>query len=232
MAHHREDALCCGSVLTRIGDPPVANKLGVMRVQEAVDIKADAMLATCPCCQLQLRVSAEKAGMPLPVLDFSAVVAEALGYEAMNSTDFTLFMWSVFEKALEIMTVDGIVDMMSNMMPEIMAAMPGAMQSMMRGMESLPGPVQSPALTAMEKMIPTLMPKLLPGMMPKLLPKVIELMEKAIPDMPVAMKEKLPTMLPKVMDQIMPVMLPEIAPRLAPKMTEYMKKNKKNIATG
>lgn len=232
MAHHREDALCCGSVLTRIGNPPVANKLGVMRVQEAVDIKADAMLATCPCCQLQLRVSAEKAGMPLPVLDFSAVVAEALGYEAMNSTDFTLFMWSVFEKALEIMTVDGIVDMMSNMMPEIMAAMPGAMQPMMRGMESLPGPVQSPALTAMEKMIPALMPKLLPGMMPKLLPKVIELMEKAIPDMPVAMKEKLPTMLPKVMDQIMPVMLPEIAPRLAPKMTEYMKKNKKNIATG
>ncbi|MFZ5639558.1 MAG: FAD-binding protein [Bacillota bacterium] len=230
MAHNREDALCCGSVLTRIGDPPVSDKLGAMRVQEAADIKADAMLATCPCCQVQLRVSADKEGIDVPILDFSAVVAEALGYEAMNSTDFTLYMWGVFEKALEIMTVDGIVDMMSNMMPEIMAAMPGAMQPMMKGMEALPGPVQAPALSAMEKMIPTLMPKLLPSMMPKLLPRVIELMEEAIPDMPDAMREKLPTLLPKVMDQIMPHMLPEVAPKLAPKMTEYMRSKKQKAA--
>lgn len=226
MAHNREDGLCCGSVLTRIGDPPVADKLGAMRVQEAADINADALLATCPCCQVQLRASAKTAGITVPILDFSAVVAEALGYEPMNSTDYTLEMWGVFEKALDIMTVDGIVDMMSNMMPEIMAAMPGAMQPMMKGMESLPGPVQSPALAAMEKMIPTLMPKLLPGMMPKLLPKVIELMEAAIPNMPESMKEKLPTMLPKVMDQIMPSMLPEVAPKLAPKMTAYMRSKK------
>lgn len=231
MEHNKEDGLCCGSVLTRIGDPPVADKLGAMRVQEAVDISADALLATCPCCQVQLRASAAHAGIDMPVLDFSAIVAEALGYEPMNSTDYTLEMWGVFEKALEIMTVDGIVDMMSNMMPEIMAAMPGAMQPMMKGMEVLPGPVQSPALSAMEKMIPTLMPMLLPAMMPKLMPKVIELMEAAIPNMPESMREKLPVMLPKVMEQIMPHMLPEVAPKLAPKMTAHMR-SKKEKAVG
>ncbi|ADG82086.1 FAD-binding and (Fe-S)-binding domain-containing protein [Thermincola potens] len=226
MEHHREDALCCGSVLTRIAAPPVADKLGDMRVQEAVDVKADAMIATCPCCEVQLRASAKHAGKDMPILDFTDFILEALGYEYQDSSEYTLYMWSVFEKALEIMTVDGIVDMMADMMPEIMAAMPSSMQPMMKGMESLPGPVQGPALAMMEKMIPTLMPMLLPQMMPKLMPKVLELMKQYIPHMPVQMEEKLPTMLPKVMEKIMPAMLPQVAPKLAPKMTEYMKNAK------
>ncbi len=232
MKHNREDALCCGSVLTRIGDPPVADKLGGMRVQEAVDVKADALLATCPCCEVQLRASAKHEGINMKILDFTGFFAEALGYEYKDTTDFTLYMWGVFEKALDIMTVDGIVDMMSDMMPEIMAAMPSAMQPMMKGMEALPGPIQDPALTMMEKMIPTLMPKLLPSMMPKLMPKVLQLMKQYIPDMPIQMEEKLPTLLPKVMDMIMPFMLPEVAPKLAPKMTEYMRNNKKKEKVG
>ncbi|MDT3700582.1 MAG: FAD-binding and (Fe-S)-binding domain-containing protein [Thermincola sp.] len=226
MQHHREDALCCGSVLTRIGEPPVADKLGAMRVNEAVAVKAEALLATCPCCEVQLRASGQHANINMPVLDFTDVVVEALGYEYKNTSDFTLFMWGIFEKVLEIMTVDGIVDMMSDMMPEIMAAMPSAMQPMMKGMEALPGSVQSPALSMMEKMIPTLMPKLLPSMMPKLLPKIMLLMKEYVPDMPIQMEEKLPTLLPAVMNKIMPFMLPEVAPKLAPKMTEYMRKSK------
>lgn len=226
MEHNRENGLCCGSVLTRIGEPPVADKLGAMRVNEAVEIKADALLATCPCCEVQLRASAKHSNIDMPILDFTDVVVEALGYEYKESSDFTLFMWGVFEQVLKIMTVDGMVDMMSDMMPEIMAAMPGAMQPMMKGMGALPGPVQSPALSMMEKMIPTLMPKLLPAMMPKLMPKVMELMKEYVPDMPIQMQEKLPTMLPAVMDKIMPYMLPEVAPKLAPKMTAYMRKSK------
>lgn len=230
MEHNRENALCCGSVLTRIGDPPVADKLGNMRVQEAIDVKADALLATCPCCEVQLRASAKHTNLDLPVMDFTDFVVEALGYEYKDSSDVTLFMWGVFERALNIMTVDGIVDMMSDMMPEIMAAMPSTMQPMMKGMESLPGPIQDPMLSMMEKMIPTLMPKLLPSMMPKLMPKVLQLMKQYIPDMPIQMEEKLPTMLPAVMDKIMPAMLPEVAPKLAPKMVEYLKNNKKSNA--
>lgn len=227
MKHNREDALCCGSVLTRMGDPPVADKLGGMRVQEAVDIEADALLATCPCCEVQLRASAKHLGLNMNILDFTDFVVEALGYEYKDKTDFTLYMWGVFEKALEIMTVDGIVDMMSDMMPEIMAAMPSAMQPMIKGIEALPNPIQSPALTMMEKMIPTLMPKLLPFMMPKLMPKILELMKQYIPDMPIQMEEKLPTLLPAVMAKIMPAMLPQVAPKLAPKMTEYMRTHNK-----
>jgi len=227
MQHNREDSFCCGSVLTRIGDPPVSDKLGSMRVQEAVDVQADALLATCPCCEVQLRASAQHSDIDMKVWDFTDVVAEALGYEVNETTDFTLYMWGVFEKAIEIMTVDGIVDMMSDMMPEIMDAMPSAMQPMMKGMEALPGPVQSPALTMMEKMIPSLMPMLLPAMMPKLMPRILELMKQYIPDMPIQMEEKLPTLLPAVMATIMPSMLPEVAPKLAPKMTEYMRNAKK-----
>jgi len=226
MEHNREDALCCGSVLTRIGEPPVADSLGAMRVNEAVDVKADALLASCPCCEVQLRAAGKHSNIDMPVLDFTDVIAEALGYEYNDTQDFTLFMWGIFEQVLEVMTVDGIVDMMSDMMPEIMAAMPSAMQPMMKGMEALPGPVQSPALSMMEKMIPTLMPKLLPSMMPKLMPKIMQLMKEYIPDMPIQMEEKLPTLLPAVMDKIMPFMLPEVAPKLAPKMTEFMRKAK------
>ena len=229
MEHNKADALCCGSVLTRIAAPSVADKLGAMRVQEAIDIQADALLATCPCCEVQLRASGNNTGKDMAVLDFTDFIAEALGYEVKDSSDFTLFMWGVFEKALEIMTVDGIVDMMSDMMPEIMAAMPSAMQPMMKGMEALPEPVQSPALSMMEKTIPTLMPKLLPSMMPKLMPRVLELMKQYIPDMPVQMEEKLPDMLPKVMDMIMPAMLPKVAPKLAPKMTAYMRDHQKTM---
>jgi hypothetical protein len=226
MEHNREDALCCGSVLTRIGEPPVADKLGAMRVNEAVEVKADALLASCPCCEVQLRAAGQHSNIKMPVLDFTDIIVEGLGYEYQDTTDYTLFMWGIFERVLEIMTVDGIVDMMSDMMPEIMAAMPSAMQPMMKGMGALPGPVQSPALSMMEKMIPTLMPKLLPAMMPKLMPKVMELMKEYIPEMPIQMVEKLPTLLPAVMDKIMPYMLPEVAPKLAPKMTDYMRKAK------
>lgn len=224
MEHNRDNALCCGSVLTRIGEPPVADKLGSMRVQEAENIGAEALLATCPCCEVQLRASAKNTDIHLPVQDFTTLVAEALGYEVHDDSEFTLFMWGIFEKALDIMTVDGIVDMMSDMLPEIMDAMPGAMKPLLKGMEALPGPIQDPPLALMEKMIPTLMPMLLPSMMPKLMPKILELMKQYIPDMPEQMEEKLPFMLPAVMDKIMPAMLPQVAPKLAPKMTEYMRR--------
>ncbi|PKM47854.1 MAG: Fe-S oxidoreductase [Firmicutes bacterium HGW-Firmicutes-8] len=227
MEHNRADALCCGSVLTRIGDPPVADKLGGMRIKEAIAVEADAIMATCPCCQVQLRASAQHNNIEMPVIDFSNFVMEALGYEYKDSSDYSMFMWGVFEKALEIMTVDGIVEMMSDMLPEIMAAMPAAMQPMLKGMEALPGSVQSPALSMMEKIIPVLMPKLLPSMMPKLMPKVLKLMKEYIPEMPVQMEEKLPTLLPAVMAKIMPYMLPEVAPKLAPRMTAYMAENGK-----
>ena len=57
MEHNREEGLCCGSVVTLIGESKVAPVLGKMRLDEAVDVNADALIALCPCCQVQLRAS-------------------------------------------------------------------------------------------------------------------------------------------------------------------------------
>ena len=223
MAHNRENGLCCGSVLTRISDPVVSNRIAHDRVAEGIDIGADAILTTCPCCEVQLRVGAKKNGQDIPILDFTDVVADALGYEVKDSRDNVQYMWGVFEKAIAAMTVEGMVEMMGQMMPEMMQAMPGAMQKAMDGVASMPGVIQEPALAAMEKMMPSMMPSMLPGMMPKLMPKVLDLMKQLIPDMPPAMEEMLPDLMPKVMAKIMPPMVPEAAPKIAPIMTNYLR---------
>jgi len=226
MAHNRENGLCCGSVLTRISNPEVSNRIAKSRVAEAEEIGADAILTTCPCCEFQLRVGAKENGQQVPIRDFTAVVAESLGYEPRDTTDNVHYMWGVFEKAIMAMTVEGMVEMMGAMMPEVMQAMPGVMQKAMDRVAAMPSVVQEPTLAAMEKMMPAMMPSMMPGMMPKLMPRVIELMKEMIPDMPPSMEEMLPDLLPKVMDKIMPPMLPEAAPKIAPIMTGFLRNKK------
>ncbi len=222
MEHNRENGLCCGSVLSRVGRPPAADAIGAYRMQEAEDVKASAVLTTCPCCEVQLRVGARFKKSPVRVLDFTDVVVEALGYEVKDPTHTVLDAWDVFGAAIDMMTVNGMTDMMTRMMPEIMAAMPGAMKGMMGMMTAMPAPVRHPMLSMMQKMIPMLMPRLLPSMMPALMPRAIELMKEAIPNMPPAMEAMLPEMLSEVMAAIMPPMLPRMAPLIAPKMTTYL----------
>lgn len=226
MAHNRENGLCCGSVLTRISDQKVSNRIARDRVAEAEEIGADAILTTCPCCEVQLRVGAKANGQEIPILDFTDVVAEALGYEVNDSRESVQYMWGVFEKAIAAMTVEGMVEMMGAMMPEMMEAMPGVMQKAMDRVAAMPSAIQDPTLAAMEKMMPMMMPSMLPGMMPKLMPKVIDLMKELIPDMPESMEEMLPDLLPKVMAKIMPPMVPEAAPKIAPLMTGYLRTRK------
>ena len=71
MEHNREKGHCCGSVLTLIKDPPIAAEIGKTRLDEAVEIGAQKVLALCPCCQVQLRVTAKKKNMPLEVVDLA-----------------------------------------------------------------------------------------------------------------------------------------------------------------
>ena len=65
MEHNRENGHCCGSVLTLIKDPPIAAEIGKTRLDEAVENGAQKVLALCPCCQVQLRVTAKKKNIPL-----------------------------------------------------------------------------------------------------------------------------------------------------------------------
>lgn len=227
MEHNRENGLCCGSVLSRVGRPPAADAIGAFRMAEAEKAGAGIVLTTCPCCEVQLRVGARAKGSPVRVLDLSDIVAEALGYEVPDPTHTVLDAWDVFGIAIDIMTVQGMTDMMTRMMPEVMQAMPPVMKRMMAMMKAMPSPLREPMFSMMEKMVPFLMPRLLPSMLPALMPRAIQLMKEAIPNMPPAMDAMLPEMLPEVMAKIMPPMLPRVAPLIAPKMTAYLRKNTK-----
>lgn len=229
MEHNRENGLCCGSVLSRVGRPPAADQIGILRMKEAEEAGADVCLTTCPCCEVQLRVGARAGNSKVKVLDWSDVVAEALGYEQTDPTHSVLDAWDVFGTAIDLMTVEGMDEMMTKMMPEVMDAMPGYMKRMMGMMKAMPGPVREPMFTMMEKMVPFLMPRLLPSMLPALMPRAIELMKEAIPNMPPVMERMLPDMMPEVMATIMPPMLPRLAPRLAPKMTAYLRNGKSKV---
>lgn len=81
MSHSRQEAHCCGSVLTLIKDPPVAADIGEGRLHEAMDAGAEKVVALCPCCQFQLRVSADKKRVPMEVLDLARFASTALGYD-------------------------------------------------------------------------------------------------------------------------------------------------------
>lgn len=222
MEHNRENGLCCGSVLSRVGRPPAADAIGIYRMQEAEAVKADVVLTTCPCCEVQLRVGARAGKSPVRVLDFSDLVVEALGYDVKDPTYTVLDAWDVFGTVIDMMTVKGMSEMMGQMMPEIMAAMPAVMKSMMAMITGMPAGMRRPMLGMMQKMIPILMPRLLPGMLPKLMPRAQQLMQAAIPNMPPAMKNMLPDALPEVMSTIMPPLLPGVAPLVAPQMTAYL----------
>jgi Fe-S oxidoreductase len=107
MEHHHEQAHCCGSVITLFKDPLVAHDLGGMRLQEVVDTGADRVLSLCPCCEFQLRVSAQKKQMPVQVVDLARFAASALGYDFPDPNPEMQRNWTVFEGMIALMTPHG-----------------------------------------------------------------------------------------------------------------------------
>jgi len=224
MAHSKEDALCCGSVLTRIGEPhPTSEKLGTKRIGEAEATGADALLALCPCCQFQLRVSANEKGSELPVIDLARLAAEALGVKDLpDPNPEVLSQWAMFEQFISLMSPEGMVGVMDALTPQLLDAMPFGMGGMMRMIGKAPAPVREPMFKMMGPMIPALFPVLLPGMMPKVLPHMIQLVEQRIP-MPDYLRNQLPDLFPEVVGNVMPHMLPELAPKYVPILFEHLR---------
>ena len=208
MSHNRENAHCCGSVLTLLKDPDVAASVGKTRLDEAVEAGAKMVLALCPCCQFQLRVSAEAKGIPIEIVDLARFASEALGYELPDPHPEVRAQWAVFKMMIELMTPQGFVNLMSTMWPEIIASMPFGMGRMMRFAGKLPG-----VLTLMKPLFPVLFPVLMPKMLEKLMPTLLERMAERIP-MPDYMVEQMPELMPQVMEALMPYMIGDIA-RLA-----------------
>jgi hypothetical protein len=217
MEHNRENGLCCGSVLTRISEPnPTSNLLGKKKITEAIATGADAMVALCPCCQFQMRVSANENNLEMPVKDLAAVAAKGLGINLPDYTDYALEMWSIFDKVITLMQVPNMSKLMIKLIPNIMKALPFPLRAMMY-LAKIPG---------MDKMMAAMMPKMMPLLMPILMPKVMPDMLAEVESMiamPDFMKQQMPDLMPKTMDNMMPFVLPEIATIVTPAMIDYIK---------
>lgn len=218
MEHNREAGLCCGSVLTLIGEMPVAPVLGGARIQEAIDVQADAMIAACPCCQVQLRNSAKKNNQNIPVTDLARFIAQGLGFETEDKTDYSLEMWGYFEKFIILMYPENMAKIMSAIFPQMFSNMPPGMVPMMKAMKHIPG-----GLNLMAKMMPLMMPMLVPGIMPKVMPDMLAEVSRRVGPLPKDMTELMPDLLPKTMEALMPNLLPLLVPYVTPMMIEYIR---------
>ena len=219
MEHNRENALCCGSVVTLIDEPKVASIIGNTRLQEAVDQDADIMAVLCPCCMVQFRIAAKENNVNVDIQDLGALAARSLGYDIADSTNDALVAWSTFDKMIELMEPENMTEMMVELLPDMIGAMPSYMRAMMKTVKYVPGMDM-----LMKPMMPTMMPMLMPSIMPKVMPKMLKAVEKRVP-MPDYMKEQMPDLMPAAMENLLPNMLPQIIPLLTPKMIQYIKDN-------
>lgn len=218
MEHNREEGLCCGSVLTLVGEMAVAPVLGGHRLQEAVDAGADTVVALCPCCQVQLRDSNIKNDLGLKIDDLARVVAQAAGYDIPNTDEYSMYMWGYFEKFIVLMQPHNMAALMQKVFPQMLDAMPPGMKPMMLSMKHVPG-----GLALMNKMMPVMFPVLAPSILGKVMPDLIAAVEEHVGEMPQDMAELMPELLPETMEALMPTYLPELIPHLTPLFIDYIR---------
>jgi len=221
MQHNHDEAHCCGSVLTLIKEPDVAAEIGEIRLNEAIEQQAQSVLAACPCCEFQFRVTQQKKALPLEIHDLAAFACRGLGKTFQDPNPEVAKQWAVFEAMIALMTPKGFAGLMDTMWPELLGAMPLGMGGMMKVIGKL-GVVGDGMFAMMKPMFPILFPKLLPGMMPKVMPTMLSRVADRVP-MPDYMAEQMPGMMPKIMDNLMPKMLPDVVPLVVPKMVDYLR---------
>jgi Fe-S oxidoreductase/FAD/FMN-containing dehydrogenase len=211
MEHNREDGLCCGSVLTLIGDTyPTSGNIAEKRLAEARAAGADVLASTCPCCEFQLRVWSEGASDGMPVRDFASIVGEALGETLEDPTPQVMQSWAVFDKMIKMMSPAGMADFME----EFMGTLPGGGIAL-KAMRLLPRPLVDGMAWGVGKVMPKMAPAVLPPMLRWMLPRMFPIMEKRMPEMSDSMRALMPEMMPDVMMKVMP-------PLMGPMMQELL----------
>ncbi len=220
MENNKENAHCCGSVLTLIKEPPVAAEVGKIRLDEAVECGAEKVLSLCPCCEFQFRVTKEKKNINLEIVDLARFASKALGYDFPEPNPEVQRQWAVFEAMISLMSPEGFASVMKSMWPQLISAMPLKMGSMMKLMGKIPG-----ALKMMKPLFPVLFPILLPKMMPKVMGTMLKIISDKIP-MPDYMLEQMPELMPRVMDNLMPHMIGDVIPLVADDMINYLQNKK------
>jgi hypothetical protein len=222
MEHNRQEAHCCGSVLSLVADPPAAKRIGDLRLREAEATGAEAIVAACPCCEVQFRVTADKTGSNMKVIDLAHLACDGAGIEHLDPTPYALEMWGVFEAMINLLKPEEMAVFMADLLPEMIEAMPEPFRGMMKMVKASPGPVRDAMIAMMKPMMPFLFPRLLPGMMPKVMPDMLAGVSERI-DMPREMEEQMPDLMPAAMENLMPKMLPEVIPYFMPRMEAYLK---------
>ena len=222
MEHNRQEAHCCGSVLSLVADPDVGERIGDIRLREAEDAGAQALVAACPCCEVQFRVTVDKTGRDMPIIDLAHLACDGAGIDHPDSTPYALEMWAVFEAMIRLLQPEAMAQFMASLLPEMIDAMPGPFPPMMKMVKASPGPVRDGMVAVMKPIMPFLFPRLLPGMMPKIMPDMLAAVNRRI-DMPQHMEEQMPDLMPAAMENLMPKMLPLIIPHFMPYMEAYLK---------
>lgn len=222
MEHNRENAHCCGGVLSLLENPETAKLIGDVRLQEAVDTGAEALIASCPCCEVQFRVTAKKTGNELPIVDLAHLTSEALGVKMPDPTEYALELWGTFEAMIYLLKPEAMADFMVGLLPQMIEAMPAPFRVMMKWIKAASPGVRNVMLAMMRPVMPILFPVLMPGMMPQVMPDMLAAVEEIVP-MPQHMKEQMPDLMPEAMDNLLPKMLPLIIPHFIPQMEDYLK---------
>jgi Fe-S oxidoreductase/FAD/FMN-containing dehydrogenase len=222
MEHNRQQAHCCGSVMSLVADPPAAKRIGDTRLREAEATGAEAVVTSCPCCEVQFRVTAQKTGRDLPIIDLAALACRSAGIEHPDPTEYALEMWGVFEAMINLLKPEAMADFMAGLLPEMIEAMPGPFRGMMKMVKASPGPVRDAMIAMMKPMMPMLFPILMPGIMPKVMPDMLAAVDRRIA-MPEMMREQMPDLLPASMENLLPKMLPLVIPHFMPRMEAYLK---------
>jgi Fe-S oxidoreductase/FAD/FMN-containing dehydrogenase len=216
MSHNREQAHCCASVLTLLKEPRVAADIGKVKLDEALAAGAEKILSLCPCCEVQLRVTADKKGVPIEVQDLAHFAAATFGYTFPDPNPEVRKQWAAFDAFIKLLTPQGFADLMGAMWPELIDTMPLGLGRMMRLLGKVPG-----MLGLMKPIFPVLFPHLLPLMLPKVLTTMLRRVEELI-EMPEYMREQMPDLMPKVMERLMPHMIGDVVPLITRPMIDYL----------